>query len=360
MAAKGRTRRPIVVITGGAGFLGRALVRELLAQRAGLAPRAIRVLDTRPAAFDDARVHMTQGDIRSASDLRAVCRGADVVFHAAALVDWGSRPARLVEEVNVAGTRQVVRVCREAGVRALVFTSSEDAVYTGRPIRDADESLPYPRRFPSAYCRTKAEAEKLVLAADGLSRARRGREKQSRLRTTVLRPGGMFGEGDPYHASSLIRMARRGLLFRIGDGRARCMHVYVGNVAHAHLLAARSLLDGGRAAGQVYFVTDFPARNFFDFLEPIVEGAGLRMYPRWCSLPRPLMRGLGISLDAACRLLAPMVSFTPLVSRFSVDYVCQDFTFSSEKAARELGYRPVYSEVEALRRTIEAFAGRET
>ena len=92
----------------------------------------------------------------------------------------------------------------------------------------------------------------------------------------------------------------------------------------------------------------------------ITGGAGLRMRPRWCSLPRRLILGLGVSLEAACRLLAPVVSFTPLVSRFSVDYVCQDFTFSSEKAARELGYRPVYSEFEALRRTIEAFAGGGT
>lgn len=50
------------------------------------------------------------------------------------------------------------------------------------------------------------------------------------------------------------------------------------------------------------------------------------------------------------------MAITPLVSSFSVDYVCQDFTFSSEKAARELGYQPVYSEEQALRRTIEAFS----
>ncbi len=338
-------KKPTILITGAAGFLGGAIIRELQRPDAVLQAGEIRAVDVRPVEHDG--VVAAKADVRNPDDLRAVCEGVDLVFHCAAIIDWGQHPESLLEAVNSAGTDNVINACRAAGVRALVATSSEDVVYTGEPIRDGDESLPYPSRYVNAYCRTKTEAERAVIAANG------------DLRTAAIRPCGMWGEGDPYHIGSLVEMARRGMLFRVGDGSAHFQHVYVGNVAHGHLLAGRALLDDQdpAAAGQVYFITDFPAQNFFDYLQPVIEGTGLQM--RSTRLPKALMYSVGVAMELSAWLLRPIYRFNPVVSRFAVDFVTQDFTFVSDKAARDLGYAPIYSEEEAFARTIEYFRHRE-
>jgi nucleoside-diphosphate-sugar epimerase len=345
-------RGPVVLVTGGAGFLGRALLGELARPAATrvLRPRELRVLDQRPRPADYTGVTYLQGDVRSAADLARACAGVDVVLHLAAVIDWGQHPADLVHAVNVEGTRVVVAACRAAGVRALVFVSSLDAVYAGRPVHDADETLPYPAEFPTAYCASKAAAERLVLAADGAALAPGGA-----LRTLVLRPCAIWGERDPYHLDPVLALARRGPVVRLGRDPAPSQFVYVGNMAHAVLVGAGALLDGrAGAAGQVFFITDFPARSFFDHLEPVIRAAGGRVLPQALALPHAPLRLLARVAVLAVRWLRPIVRLTPFLTPFSVDYICQEFTVRSDRAARVLGYRPVYSEEEAYARTIAA------
>jgi nucleoside-diphosphate-sugar epimerase len=341
-------RGPIVVVTGGAGFLGREIVGTLLEPRVetGLHPREVRVLDRDVEGLGEREgVVAVTADVRDLRATRRAFEGADVVIHCAALVDWGQHPASLVESVNLGGTHTVIRACREAGVRALVHTSSEDAVYGGGPIVDGDETLPYPERPVNAYCATKAQGERAVLGAcrDGML-------------ACVIRPCSIWGGGDRFHIGSLIEMAKRGPLMRIGDGSSRCQPVYVGNVAHAHVLAAAALLEGREdVAGEVFFVTDHPKANFFDFFEPFVNAAGYRMQPWSRALPARPMYALGALVEIAARVLAPVHGFTPIVSRFGVAYVSHDVTFSGEKARRVLGYEPVYPPGEARRITAQWF-----
>ena len=351
-------RGPAVLITGGSGFLGAALVRELLKGpgEGTLAPREVRILDTRPPGdLSDPRVRYLAGDIRSPEDLAEACEGVDLVFHCAALVEWGQAPRSLVHDINVNGTRNVIAAALGAGVAALVYTSTMDVIYDGRSITQGDETIPYPETFDLAYAETKARAEQEVIRANG------ARGKAGVLRTCAIRPCGMFGEADPYHVGSFLKMARQGrLTFRMGSGRALFQHVYVGNVAHAHVLAARSLMDPeGAAAGRVYFITDFEAKNFFDYMAPIVEGIGYRMPPKRRSIPMPVMYALGMLMEGIAFLVRPFAPIQPLVSRTSVVMVCKDMTFSGERACRELGYSPLYSEEEAISRTVEYFRARE-
>jgi nucleoside-diphosphate-sugar epimerase len=342
--------RPIVLITGGSGFLGAALVRELLGEEheSLISPAEVRILDTRPPRHDaGGRIRFIRGDVRSREDLEKACAGADLVFHCAAVIDWGQRPRSFLYDVNVNGTRAVIDAASRSGARGLVFTSSMDVLYDGRALLDADESAPYPEKFDMVYAETKAIAEREVLKANGIAG----------LRTCVIRPCGMFGEGDPYHVSSFLKMAMSGALrFRIGNGRALFQHVYVGNVAHAHVLAGKSLLEKeGTAAGGVYFITDFEARNFFDYMEPILGGIGYRMPPKKRSIPMPVMYALACVIEGASWLIRPLFRMAPKITRTSVNMVCKDLTFSCEKASRELGYSPRYSEDEAIGRTVEYF-----
>lgn len=337
-----------MLLTGGAGFLGRAILREL-----AKSPVAeLRVLDLR-------RVHAPEhpglvseaGDIRDADTVRKACQGVDVVLHVASRIDWGHAPPGQLEEVNVGGTEGVLRACREAGVRGLVYTSSMDAVCGREPIVRADETLPHPRRFANDYARTKALAEQAVIRANSPA-----------LRTCVLRPCGMFGEGDPYHVANVLRIVKAGQLpFRMGDGRAAFQHVYVGNVAHAHVLAMRALLAAeGRVAGEVYFVTDdAPALNFFDFMEPILSELGYSLPPRSRSVPYPVMWTLGALLEGVALACRPFFPFVPTLTRSSVRFVCHEHTFVGDKARRDFGYEPIYSHAEAIRRTVEWFREQE-
>lgn len=353
MKRKSIPPHPVVLITGGAGFLGSALVRELTKENDStrLSPAEIRLFDTRPPAGAIGNgVRFVQGDIRSPEDLARAFAGVDLIFHCAAVIDWGQRPYSFIHDVNVNGTRNVLAAAAASGAAALVYTSTMDVLYDGRAIRNGDETMPYPEKFTMAYAETKAIAEQAVLRANDAGV----------LKTCVIRPCGMFGEGDPYHVSSFLKLAQKGrLTFRIGNGTARFQHVYVGNVAHAHVLAGGSLLEPrGAAAGNVYFATDFAAKNFFDYMEPILHGIGYPMPPKRRSIPMPVMYALGSLYEGASWLCRPFFRLAPMVSRTSVIMVCKDMTFSGDKACRDLGYRPLYSEEEAIARTVSYFRDR--
>jgi nucleoside-diphosphate-sugar epimerase len=344
-----------VLVTGGAGFLGQTLVQALLEPSgAGGAPAGeleeVRILDVMPwRGGEHRRLRCICADVRDRHALAAACEGVEAVVHAGSLVDYGHATEQTLEAINVGGTRNVIEACRDAGVGLLLYTSTMDVVHAGDAIRDGDESLPYPQpdRFADAYARTKAEAERLILAADG-----------DALWTCALRPCGMYGEGDPYHVSNVLRVVRQGrLAARIGDGSAVFQHVYVGNVAHAHVLALQRLADGDPLLrGQAYLVTDHPASNFFDFMEPLMRALGEPFPPRSRSVPYPIAFALGALLELLARLLRPLVTWRPALTRSSIRAVCKDLSFTGEKLRRDLDYAPRYSEGEAFDRTVSWFA----
>ena len=325
-------RRCLVI--GGAGMLGYEIARQLVGQG-----KQVRILDLQPV--EDPDCDAREGDIRCREDVVAACEGMDVVFQTAAAV-WDPRtPARVYDEVNVAGNRIVVEVCRDLGIRRLVYTSTIDVVVDGRrPIVDGNESLPYPKRLPrDPYCRTKTLAEQSVLAANG-----------PELATCALRPVGMYGPRDRYHVGNVLAMARRGKYIRVGSGKARFSHVYSENAAHAHVLAAEHLFPGSRVAGRPYFVGDhYPADNLFDFMEPYLEALGLPVPRR--SIPYAVAYGM------AC--VAELVAPRSNISRFSVVQTCVDHTYRHDQAERDFGYRPIVSRDEAFRRTLAHLTGAE-
>ncbi len=160
--------RPALLISGGSGFVGQALVRELLRDKPLIDASEIRIFDIHPPDFlsTDPRIHYVQGDVRNSDALAEAMVGIDAVFHLASMVDWGTHKPETVYEINTDGTRNALIAARDTGVRAFIHTSSLDSVINGKPLRDVDESLGYPEVFPNAYCGSKAQAEKLVRAAD--------------------------------------------------------------------------------------------------------------------------------------------------------------------------------------------------
>lgn len=330
-----------IVITGGAGFLGQAIVREVNSPRRdyGTSPDLVAYdlveADGMPTVI---------GDINEGPALRAAFEGADVVIHCATVVAWSDLRAPLLDRVNVEGTRTVVKACRDAGVRALVHTSTMDVVCGDGPVRGVDETAPYPTRYLDSYGRTKAESERVVRATAG------------DLPFAILRCSAMYGEADPYKVPSILAEARAGrLLFRVGDGRAHMQPLYVGNAAVAVLLAVGRLLAGDSGvAGQTFFLTDHPSENFFNWMEPIVEGLGYRIPRR--SMPRPVALAIGTLMEGAAKVMGVFGSdVQPVMTRSSVRALTEDVIVDGGRARRCLGYEPMYDYDEAVARTVAWF-----
>jgi len=345
------------VVIGGAGFLGKRLVTMLGGGDGSIEPPSewprfdhVHVVD-RAAYVEDPwgkverenrgiSISSAIGDIRSKEDLRSALRGAHTVFHLASLVDVGLKKNPAIEEINVLGTHNVVEVCQENGVPFLVYTSTEDVVFSETPVSGGDESLPYPTKPLHDYVRTKIEGERAVRGADG----ERG------LRTCAIRPVHIYGPDDPHAMiQSLEAFAERRVPFLLGNGSARFDVVHVDNVAHAHLLAAAKLHDPATrelVGGRVYFAGEGHAPNYFEFLRPFAEACDIPM-PR-VRLPGPVVLVLAHAMEVVHGVTGIEVPF----HRFHYHILVKDFFFSGVNAERDLGYRPIVSKEEGMAQTV--------
>jgi nucleoside-diphosphate-sugar epimerase len=125
-----RMNPPTVLVTGGNGFLGRAVVERCLGRG-----YAVRVYGRSDLSADlDPRVTFHRGDLADADALTAAVKGCDYVFHVAAKAGVWGRWDDFVRS-NITGTETVVQACREHGVKALVYTSTPSVVFNGESFR---------------------------------------------------------------------------------------------------------------------------------------------------------------------------------------------------------------------------------
>ena len=326
-----------ILVTGGSGFLGSHIVKELLSPDSPISVSEVRVLDIKNYPGDES-VTFIKGDTRDYDTVKKACEGVDAVIHSAAVIDWGTHPKQYVYDVNVGGTENVIRACKELGIENMVFTSSLDAVYTGKPLRNIDDTQPYPEKFHNMYCESKVLGEQRVKAANNEG-----------LKTIILRPSDIYGPADPYHMNALIGMAKTGFYVRLGNGKSKAQHIFAGNMAYAHVLAAKALMDGNeKVRGQAYLMTDGPATNFFTFFDAIVLKAGYKCRPKNLWIPWGLAYPMGAISEFVAFLMRPFKRYNPGLSRFAVNYTCTDFIFNSKRAEEDFGFKPKYSEGEGV------------
>lgn len=318
------------LVTGGGGFLGSAIVRRLLAGGHG-----VRSLSRgHYPALERLGVEQVQGDVADPAAVSRAVANCDIVFHVAAKAGvWGS--FRDYHRANVVGTENVIAACRKRGVGRLVFTSSPSVVGGGHDIAGGDESLPYPKRYLAHYPRTKAEAERAVLAANGPD-----------LAAVSLRPHLIWGPGDNHLIPRLIERAKTGQLRIVGDGTNKVDVTYVDNAAAAHVLAADRLTPGSPAAGKAYFISQGEPVVLWEFVNRVLALAGLPPVTRRVSLRKAY--AAGAVLEATYRLLGK--TDEPRMTRFLAVQLATSHWFDITAARRDLGYEPAVSTEQGLRR----------
>ena len=325
-----------VLVTGGTGFIGRPLVRRLAAFAGEV---RVLALPQDPGAEElrqfSNRVRVIEGDVRSLASVQAACGGIEVVFHCAGVVtDWA--PRRLFEAVNVAGTKNALDAAAKAGVRRLVYISTNDVfgLVEGRVI---DETFPL-NPWGEPYADTKLAAE----------HACREAHASGCLEVAMVYPCWVYGPGDRTFVPELARaIAARQLVLWRPDCLVWPMHVE--NLVDLLLLVATD----PRAAGQGYLCHDGTSITLRDFCERIADAVGAPP-PRFV-IPRWAAHLCAVAMESAWRILR--LRGRPLLTTYIVKNLGARLQFSIEKVGR-LGFAPRIGFDEGFAATLALLLGQ--
>ncbi|GAB6191767.1 NAD-dependent epimerase/dehydratase family protein [Desulfocastanea catecholica] len=320
------------LVTGGGGFVGKAIVTRLLQQGIETAVVGRHHYPEIEALGGTCVV----GNVSDGAIMDRAAAGVDIVFHVAALAGiWGSWKEYYT--TNVLGTEVVIGSCQRNGVPMLVYTSTPSVVFNRTDINGGDESLPYAAEYLCHYAKSKVIAEQNVLGANCPT-----------LLTCAIRPHLIWGPGDPHLLPRLLASGRKKLLKRVGDGSNLVDISYIDNVAHAHLLAAKNLCEQGTAAGKPYFISQGEPVNLWDWINDLFTAMGIDRVQSSVSFPFAYRLG---GLLEACYKVARSAK-EPRMTRFLAEQLAKSHYFSIENARKDLGYAPVISTSEGLRRTV--------
>ncbi|ORY09470.1 3-beta hydroxysteroid dehydrogenase/isomerase family-domain-containing protein [Clohesyomyces aquaticus] len=350
-----------VLITGGCGFLGSHIVSLVVKRH----PQTqIHVLDLRTSnnRHSSPTVSYHDGDITDAAALSAILLKIkpDSVIHTAS--PHFNLGKELHYQVNVEGTKNMVKAAQDAGVKAFIYTSSASVIYDPDvELNNADETWPMVAgdRQPEYYTSTKVWAETAVLSAN---------RTPATFLTCAIRPAGIIGEGDVQILPKMVTALRKKQTkFQVGDNNNLFDFTYVENIAHGHLLALQALihthkilptipLDSERVDGEAFFITNGQPTYFWDFARYVWHEAGdtLPLSSVW-HLSADFAHVIGAVLEWVFWVMGK----TPNLTRQQVKYSTMKKYYSIDKAKRRLGYSPLVDLDEGVRRGVRFILERE-
>ena len=317
-----------VLVTGGTGFTGSHVVRRYLERR-----HDVRVLDSAKGAFfEELRglgAEIQMGSVADREAVRRAVQGTELVLHIAAAFREISASDELYRSVNVEGTRIVGEESLAAGVRRVVYCSTEGVHGHVANPPGTEESPIAPEDY---YQQTKWEGE---LALREVA--------QKGLAISILRPTAIYGPGDPARFLLLFRMVKRGRFFIVGDGTA-CYHpLYIDNLCDAFELAA----EKPEAVGGTFLVADDRYLTWNELIPMVADALGvsvkihyLPFWPVW--LTSAVVEGL-------CKPLG----IAPPLFRRRAEMFSHMRAFDIGKIRTCLGYKPKVELAEGLKRTAD-------
>ena len=327
-----------VLVTGGTGFTGKALVRRLL----DLGHQVV-VMDYKPGVakgMDTAAEIRKWGaevvlDPQGVTNRECVARcmkGVDYVQHIAAAFREMDVPESYYDDVNIGGTRICLEEAVKAGVKKFVYCST-CGIHGNvlNPPTDEDHNI-----APADYYQmSKYKAEPVTMEF----------VKSGKLKASIVRPSAIYGPGDPERFNMIFRRVAKGVFPMIGDGKTLYHPVYIDNLVDVFVLAMDPANE--KSNGRAYLAADAEYVTIKDLVERTAKAMGVsvkfRHYPTW-----PVVAA-GHIVQAVCKPL----HIAPPIHPRRVDWFRQNRAFDITRARTELGYDPKVGLDEGLKRTFE-------
>jgi len=317
-----------ILVTGGTGFTGKALVKRLLDDG-----HEVVALDYKEGLkTEELRAWGAEVIIGSVTDRVVVERavnGVQVVQHLAAAFRELNVPESHYDEVNIQGTRNVLEAAEKQGVEKFVYCST-CGVHGNIDNPPAGEDAPI--QPADYYQRTKYEAEPVVLEF-----------VEKGMKATILRPAAIFGPGDPERFQMIFRRVKKGRFPMFGNGKTTYHPLYIDNLVDALVLA----MDPEKGNGEAYLIADEEFVEIEDLVRRVAKALNVEVsiphYPVW-----PV-----VAAGHICEWVCKPFGIAPPIFPRRVDWYRQNRAFKIDKAKRDLGYRPGIDLDEGLRRTAE-------
>jgi GlcNAc-P-P-Und epimerase len=307
-----------ILVTGGSGFIGTRVVRELLAKG-----HEVRIFDKILSAEYPGLCSV--GNVCDVDALNAAVKRMDVIYHLAAEHRDDVRPVSLYYEVNVEATRNLVTACTANGVSKVIFTSSV-AVYG---LNMGEPSEEFASRPFNDYGHSKAQAEEVL---------RQWASENKDRSLVVVRPAVIFGEGNRGNVYNLVKQIASGRFVMVGSGNNEKSMGYVGNIA-SFLSFAAELSERGM---HVYNYADKPDFSMNELVKLVRRSTGEHK-DSFVRIPYWLGMAGGVCLDAVSSVTGKKLP----ISAVRVKKFCATTTISVEKL-KATGFTPPFALVHGM------------
>ena len=316
--------KPTVAVTGGSGFTGGALVKQLLAD--GYPVRALYRNASKVAPAEGLTI--IEGELNDDAALAKLVEGCDTIFHIAAMYRTDGFPEEY-RKINFDATMQLLAAAKKAKARRFVYTSTI-GVHGSVKDTPSDENAPF---MPmDVYQESKLQAE-LAVREEG---------KKGGIETVVIRPCGIYGPGD-MRMFKIFSMLQKGIFMFVGNGRPNFHPVYIDDLVQGIILG----MTVPEARNDVFIIgaADYVALR--EYIATAARTIGAR--PPWLKLPYGFMKLVAHGFEIVFRPLG----ISPPLHRRRLGFYSSNRAFSIEKARRVLGYKPQFGLEEGFRNTVE-------
>jgi len=317
-----------ILVTGGTGFTGKALVQRLIREghhvvamdyKEGLKTEELRKMGA----------EVVIGTVTDRAVVDRCMKGVEVVHHLAAAFRELNVSPSYYKEVNVEGTRNALDAALKAGVRKFIYCSTCGVHGNIANPPGGEDSPITPADY---YQQTKYEAEPVTLEYFGKG-----------LKTTIFRPAAIYGPGDPERFFMIFKRVKKGVFPMFGNGKTLYHPLYIDNLVDAFMLA----MQDGKGDGQAYLIADEEYVEIETLVKKVAQALGVSVrIPHYPVMPL-------VAAGHVCETICKPFGITPPIFPRRVDWYRQNRAFKIEKAKRDLGYKPAVGLDEGLHRTAE-------
>ncbi|MCD6477897.1 MAG: NAD-dependent epimerase/dehydratase family protein [Candidatus Aenigmarchaeota archaeon] len=304
-----------ILVTGGTGFIGNELVKELSKRH-------------EVTVFDRTIKHVTKGvkyikgDITDIRSVKKYVKGRDFVYHLAAVLDE-SLPKKEIFDINVGGTISVLEACKENNIKRLIYLSTVGVM--GEVNGRADEKWPYNPQ--TNYEKSKAMAERTVLEY----------YKRYKLPVIIIRSALVYGANK--YTLKILEKAKKPFPI-IGSGKNKFHVVYVKNLIDALVKSMKNGKDGS-----IYIIADDDAHTYEEFYKIIREELGVDKEPSH----------IPVWFANFIAFLYKMSGRKSIVTKEHINRLIRNRWYRITKAKRYLKYKPKYDLRKGIKETIKYF-----